>query len=288
MSDGGGGSQTQETIPWENQRYELANVFAGARNLYNDPNALMQYPGQTLAPFTQPQLASQQYLQDYASSVQPMIGAGQQTAGFLAGGGAMDVASNPYVTGVADVMTGQISDRLMRDVLPSIRSQYRPGQAFGGSRENLAVGRAVEGATEEMGDALRQLYGGAYGQGLQATGQALQQLPQMAQLGAYPAQLLEDVGAQQRAYEQARIDDAVRRFQYETERPYEQLRRYAQTVGGQQYGTETTLPGQRSNPFAGALGGAASGAAIGSAVPVLGTGLGAAIGGGLGLLGSVF
>lgn len=290
MSDGGGNdSVTQTSEPWEGQKFPLELGMREAVKLYADYEPEF-YPGQTIAPFTQPQLASQQYLQDYAQSVQPLIGAGQQTAGFLAGGGAMDVANNPYVTGVGDVLTGQISDRLMRDVLPSIRSQYRPGQAFGGSRENLAVGRAVEGATQEMGDALRQLYGSAYGQGLQATGEAQRNLPQMAQLGAYPAQLLEDVGAQQRAYEQALIQEDINRFTFEHERPYEKVNRLMNTVGGAQYGSQTTLPGpgSQTNPFAAALGGAATGASLGAAVPLFGPGVGALVGGGAGLLGSLF
>lgn len=287
MSDGGSDSVTQSTEPWSGQQPYISEGLQRAQQLFQGYRP-EYYPGTTVAPFTQADLASQQYLQDYAQNVQPLIGAGQQTAGFLAGGGALDVANNPYITGVGDVLTGQISERLMSDVLPSIRSQYRPGQAFGGSRENLAVGRAVEGATQEMGDALRQLYGGAYGQGLQATGQALQQLPQMAQLGAYPAQLLSDVGQQQRAYEQQRIQDAMNRYQYYQEMPYERLNRYIQSTAGRQYGGETTAPGQSTSPFASALGGAATGAGIGMAVPVIGPALGAGIGGGLGLLGSIF
>lgn len=290
MSDGGGSdSVTQSTEPWEGQQPYIRDALQRSQQLFQTYRP-EYYPESTVAPFTQPQLAAQQYLQDYAQGVQPLIGAGQQTAGFLAGGGAMDVGANPYVRGAGQALTGQISDRLMSEVLPSIRSQYRPGQAFGGSRENLAVGRAVQGATREMGDALRQLYGGAYGQGLQATGQALQTLPQMAQLGAYPAQLLSGAGQEQRAFEQARIQDAMDRYRYYQDLPYDRLNRYIQSAAGQQYGAQTTGPGQGSstNPFAGALGGAATGAAIGSAVPVLGTGLGAALGGGLGLLGGLF
>ena len=290
MSGGGkSSSTTQTTEPWEGQKFPLELGMKEAVDLYANYRPEF-YEGATVAPFTQPQLASQQYLQDYAQSVQPLIGAGQQTAGFLAGGGAMDVANNPYITDVADVMTGQISDRLMRDVLPSIRSQYRPGQAFGGSRENLAVGRAVEGATEEMGDALRQLYGGAYGQGLQATGQAMQQLPMMAQLGAYPAQLLEDVGAQQRAYEQALIEQDMAHHAFDMEQPYDRLNRLMAVAGGGTYGGQKTVPtaGSQTNPFAGALGGAASGAALGGKVPFFGPGTGALLGAGAGLLGSIF
>ncbi len=289
MRRGGSKSQTQTTEPWEGQKYPLELGMREAVKLYQSYRPEF-YEGQATAQFTQPQLASQQYLQDYAQSVQPLISQGQQMAGFLSGGGAMDIANNPYVTGVGDVMTGQISDRLMRDVLPSIRSQYRPGQAFGGSRENLAVGRAVEGATQQMGDALTQLYGGAYGQGLQATGQAQQNLPMMTQLGAYPAQLLEDVGAQQRAYEQALIDQDMAHYQFDMEQPYDRLNRLMSVAGGGTYGGSSTVPGAASstNPFAAALGGAATGAGIGSVVPVIGPGLGAGLGAGLGLLGSVF
>ena len=125
--------------------------------------------------------------------------------------------------------------------------------------------------------------------GLQATGQALQTLPQMAQLGAYPAQLLSGVGQEQRAFEQQRIQDAMDRYRYYQELPYERLNRFIQSTAGRQYGGQTTMPGEGSaNPFASALGGAATGAGIGSMVPVVGTGLGAAIGGGLGLLGGLF
>ena len=290
MSGGGkNNSTTQTTEPWEGQKYPLELGMREAVKQYYGYRPEF-YEGTTVAPFTQPELASQQYLTDYAQNVQGLINPAQQTAGFLSSGGAMDVANNPYVTGVGDVMTGQISDRLMRDVLPSIRSQYRPGQAFGGSRENLAVGRAVEGATEQMGNALTNLYGGAYGQGLQATQQAQQNLPMMAQLGAYPAQLLQDVGGQQRAYEQALIDQDMAHYQFDMEQPYDRLNRLMGVAGGGTYGGQTTVPQQRQtgNPLSAALGGAATGAGLGQVVPFFGPGIGAGIGAGVGLLGGLF
>lgn len=248
MSGGGSKSQVTKVEPWVGQQPYIREALSQAQRVFGTPE--QYYPGQAVAPFTQAQLAGQKYLTDYARGVQPLIGGAQRGAGFLASGQVLDVARNPYVRGMGQAMTGQVRRQLMSDILPEIETRYRRGGAFGGSKEGLAVGRAVEGATQQMTDALSQMYGQAYGQGLGAMQAGLQAMPAMTQLGAYPGQLLTGVGADQRAYEQALIDEARRKHQFYQEQPFREVSRYAGLAAGTGTGKTTTAPGQQTSPLA--------------------------------------
>lgn len=106
--------------------------------------------------------------------------------------------------------------------------------------------------------------------------QASQMLPQLERAGIN-RQLLG--GGMVEGWDQKAIDEAMQRFNYEQETPFNRYQKMGQLLSpGSQYSVSTTKGGGGSN-VAGAAGGALSGAAAGSAFGPVGTGIGALIGG---------
>jgi hypothetical protein len=71
--------------------------------------------------------------------------------------------SNPYVQKQADAITNQFSNNLTRNVLPQIGSDAQMAGGYGGSRQGVAQGNAVQGSAQALGNSLSSLYGNAYG-----------------------------------------------------------------------------------------------------------------------------
>lgn len=63
---------------------------------------------------------------------------------------------------IADAMTGRMTRSFTEDVLPQIRDEGILTGAYGGSRQDLATQGATDRLYQNMGDALSNLYGGAY------------------------------------------------------------------------------------------------------------------------------
>ena len=138
-------------------------------------------------------------------------------------------------------------------------------------RENALRGYTLD-------QAAMQTAGGLAGQGYQQS--------------LMPSQTMQNVGDQQQAWQQARMDDSFNRYVREQQAPWIGIPELQSIVGmGSGFGTSTTQQPTMSRfgtAVSGGLGGAATGAALGSAVPGLGTALGAGLGGAVGLLGGLF
>jgi hypothetical protein len=115
---------------------------------------------------------------------------------------------------------------------------------------------------------------------------------QQAMIGAAPGlasadyqdinQLLQ-TGQAAEGYQEAAMADAVNRFNFAQQAPYQKLQSYLSGAYGAPSGMQQITPVYR-NQMGNVLGGALTGAALGGGTG-LGAGVGAAIGGGLGLLG---
>ena len=88
--------------------------------------------------------------------------------------------------------------------------------------------------------------------------------PQLAQADYQDIGRLRQVGAEREGLQEAALADAMQRYQYQQQLPYEKLRAYQAATGGS-YGQtgEKIMPMQR-NLAAGLLSGALGGAEIGS------------------------
>jgi len=290
---GGGGDQTTKTEPWDAAKPYLKDIMAHGRGMFQSvPNN--PYAGNRVAQWNQADLRGQNYLQNYASGMQPYINQAQNTSSFLQNPGQMlNVAQNPYVRGNVQSAQRQVMDNFNSSILPQLQSDYRRAQPFAGSREQMGAGLAAGEAAKAMGDIGSRMYGQAYGQNLQAMGQAQGQAANMARLGMLPGEMMSKVGLAQRERDQQRINARMQYHKELQQAPWDQLSRYQGAVQGMgSMGRTSSAEQPGGSPIGGALGGALAGATLfgeGGALAggAIGGPAGIALGAGLGLLGGM-
>ena len=218
------------------------------RLFFGDPQPSL-YPGQMyVSPSQQTEqaLAMQEQL---ASAASPFISAGQQgylsslgQIGQTAAGGFLQ--GNPYQQAMVQAATRPITQQYGEQIVPGIASLYsRAGRYGSGSME-----RALSGATEAYGRALGDVTSNIVGQdyarerGLQQQaqlGQAAlaQAAPSFYQSSFLPAQTLAQVGAAREAIAARPLQEAIQRYQYSQQLPYQQLQGFLSSVYGTPMGS---------------------------------------------------
>lgn len=264
MPGGGGGGETQETEPWEEQQPYLKKGFRAAeQDVLNRPTEF--YGGQTYADFTPEQLQAQELTAARALN-NPLLGIGQgqvaQTAAGAYGFG------SPYMQNIQDQMVASAREQVDPMFAQAHSRVGSPGHAE-------ALGRGVARGMTPYMEAER-------GRQLQAAGMA----PQMAMADYADIQALGGVGMQKQALDQAAINEQMARFQYEQDEPTRRIQDYMGLVGGGNYGGVTRVDTGGGNPIMGTAGGALSGAMMGAPLGPVGMGVGAVGGGLMGYFGS--
>ena len=276
-------STTKQTLSPEAQ--ELFNLALPSITQHaNSP--LPNYTGSTVAGFTPEQLQAQEAFLSAIPGATDLGSRAAESQRFLLSTDQLDPNSNPYASAIADQITGKIQTGLVEKTLPVIRAGgIQAGGMFGGgsTRQQLAEGRAVGDAAEATGDALSQFYSNNYQAGLNNIARAQQLNPSIQAQQLFGANVLDAVGGQKQALEQALTNEALQKWITETYGPYFRSSELLSLLGALPNTGTVTATNQgalpRANPLTGGLGGAASGAAIGSIVPGVGTGLGAILGG---------
>jgi hypothetical protein len=179
-----------------------------------------------------------------------------------------NIGTDPTVQSAIQGATAPIFRQLTEGVLPNIRNEAIGAGGFGGTRQALAEGLATErtarnaqevaaqimnqafqgaqgnaltavglGQQGEQQDLntqmeLARLFGGLYGGSTQAGISAASQAPNLVAGLTAPGELLGGVGAQQRSYEQSLLDEAISRFSYNQNLPYQALAEYANQIRG--------------------------------------------------------
>ncbi len=69
---------------------------------------------------------------------------------------------NPYLGQQANAITQNVTQNLQNNVLPGINSGAMAAGGFGGSRQGIAQGLAIQGANRDIANAQANLYGQAY------------------------------------------------------------------------------------------------------------------------------
>ena len=232
MSKGGGGStETAVREPWTEIQPYLKDIYSEAAGQYESYRPEF-YPGQTQAGFSPDQLAAQAGIRDFALQGAPAIMNPALSAyQYGTGSSILDVANNPYIQGMAQ---GAVSD-VMAGLAPemaNIRSGAIQSGGYGGSRQGIAEGMALAGAADAATRAAADIYGQAYGQGLDAQGRTLGMTGDLLRAGFAPYGALSTSGAEQQAAQQALINDAMARYEFEQNLPYNALNQYMSTISG--------------------------------------------------------
>ena len=172
---------------------------------------------------------------------------------------APNVAQNPYIGGVADVIQKRLGRQFTENINPAIRSGAVASGQLGGSRQALAQGLAARGTQEATGDALAQLYGDAYGQGLSQQARGVGFAPAIMQAGMMPFQTIGDVGAYRRGISQEALQADIDRYQFGQERPYGIADRYLAALSQTPWGEQGTRTQPGASRLANAVGGGLTG-----------------------------
>ena len=284
MSGGGSGGGGTNTVT----RTELDPVMRPfvqygleeSARLYQNPDVPQYFPGQTYVAPSQQTQAALAAAQQRATMGNPLVPAAQQQAlntvqgNFLGG--------NPFFQGAFKGATAGAQTAYQDATQLALSNASRAGRYGSG-----AMGNALDRAGGIFANALTDTAGKlAYANYDTERGR------QQAMIGASPAlagadytdinQLLQ-TGQAAEGYQEAAMADAVNRFNFAQQAPYQKLQSYLSGAYGAPSGMQVSQPVYR-NQVGNILGGALTGAALGGSTG-LGAGVGAGIGAGIGLLG---
>ncbi len=215
----GGGTETTKSEPWSAAQPYIKQGYAEAENIYNQFTP-EYYSGQTQAHFSPDQLTAQAGVRDWATQGAPnVMNPALSAYQYGTGSNVLDVANNPYVSGMANAAAQDAMSQL-NPQLAGIRSGAIQSGGYGGGRQGIAECLALGGAADAATRAAAGIYGNAYGQGLGHQASTLGQTGGLMQAGFSPYAALGASGSQQQVREQQLIEDAKSKHQFEQNLPY--------------------------------------------------------------------
>jgi len=238
---GGSKSTVTRTEPWAEQKPYLETGFKRAEDLYSGGKMTPDYfTGPTVAGFSPAQEAAQTGALGYLSGPRPgaqQRGAEAAQLNLLSG----DVDISRFDP-VADAVRAQSMAQLTGNVLPGIRQQITQYQPGGSTRGDIVQANAVSAAQEDITNKIAAAQFEAYKSAQDRQLGALGRYPSImgAPLQQYDA--MSSIGAQQRAMDQAGIDEAMQRYSYQSQLPTIGLQNYLAGISGD-YGGQTTATG---------------------------------------------
>ena len=283
----GGGSQpstiqtqTTSSEPWADQQPHLKNIFSGAQAAFNS-DAPQYFPDSTVVDFSPQTQGALQGVEARAVAGSPLQQQAMQQAQNTVQGDYLN--SNPFLQGAIQNATDPIVEQWNNEIAPGIDSSFagsgRMGSGLYAQNRNQAentLGRSLTDMSSKMAYA-------NYNSERDRQNSMIGQDPALAQTDYNDLSKLMAVGGAREGQSQAQLSDQINRFNFEQNRPWEQLAKYSGMVGGGFGSTTTEATPLYSNPGANFLSGALGGAQIGN---MMGRpGMGAAAGGVLGLMG---
>jgi hypothetical protein len=289
MSSGKSKTQTttQTSAPPAYIENQLKFGTDEARRLY-EQGAPGFFPGQTYAGFTPQQEQALNLTEQRALSGSPLTREAQNQLQRTLSGEFLN--ANPYLDAQINAATRGTTQRFAETVMPSVQSSLgRAGRYGSNASTQQLFTNAQRTLAQQLADTEANIRGANYQNERQMMNAAIGQAPGLAAQDYADFGKLAMVGEQRQAMNQAGIDEAMARYQYENTIDQDQLDQFLARITGispqaGQIGT-TVAPRQGSNTFgqllglAGTLGGAALGGPIGASI---GGSLGGAVGGGFG------
>lgn len=247
MPGGGSGSSTtsQSLTPEQQEILGLVTpVFAS----YFPPGApgttsAQVYPERTLAQQNPLELLGSQMTLGQVPGAANVGGAAAQGTEFLASGDVLDVMRNPGLRGAIEGAIRPITESFGQTILPGIRDEAVTAGGYGGNRQGIAEGMASQAYLHQVGDTASGLVDKAYQSGLEAMTRGIALAPGTQQSLFAPGAAVAGVGAQERAFEQANIQDSVNRYYQEQFLPLMLAQQIAGTAMGMPGGSTTSSSG---------------------------------------------
>ena len=204
---------------------------------------------------TEQALAQQEAL---ATGAQPALQAAQQAyqsslgqIGQTAAGGFLQ--GNPYQQAMLAAATRPLTQQYGEQIVPGIASLYSRAGRYGSGAMERALGGATEAYGRALGDVSANIVGQDYARerGLQQQAQLsqaalAQAAPSFFQMGFLPSQALAQVGAAREQIAAQPLQEAMQRYQYSQQQPYEALRGFLSSVYGTPMGQSAIPPVERN------------------------------------------
>ena len=203
MGQSSGQSQSQTTQQLTPEQQQMVSMAVPNYQQFNASNPSL--PGAAgVAGFNPNQTAGQESVVGSTGQMGNIVGAaGNQTAD-IAGGSLLDVGNNPTIQNAVKATTDPIFQNLSESTLPQLQAGGASGSGvnYGGSREGVAEGKAVQGAQRAAQGAAANVVAPAYNTGVGATMQALGLAPAVAGAQALPGATQAAVGDTQQQQQQ--------------------------------------------------------------------------------------
>ena len=236
----------------------LTQGLERARELFLTGPQPTFFPGQTyISPSAQTEqaLAQQEAL---ATGAQPTLQQAQQAyqaslgqIGQTAAGGFLQ--GNPYQQAMLAAATRPLTQQFGEQVLPGVASLYSRAGRYGSGAMERALGGATEAYGRALGDVSANIVGKDYAseRGLQQQAQLsqaalAQAAPSFFQMGFLPSQALAQVGAAREQIAAQPLQEAMQRYQYSQQLPYQQLQGFLSSVYGTPMGQSVIPQAQRN------------------------------------------
>jgi hypothetical protein len=236
------------------------------------------YPGQMYVSPSQQTLDALAAQESLARQSPSALQAGQQAYGqalggfgFTAGGGFL--GGSPYRDAMIESAIRPIYQQFEQSTLPGIQSAFSRAGRYGSGAQAQAIGQATEATSRAMGDVAAQLAASDYARERQLMQQAMGQQVAAAQLAPQffasqflPSQQLAQVGEAREAISAQPLQEAMTRYQFAQQLPYQQLQTFLSGVYGTPMASSqyASVPQARTNTTAQILGGAAT---LGALIP---------------------
>lgn len=200
-------SQTTETkLPAEAQQL-LGLAMPHLTNFSSNIGNIQQQ--QKVAGFDPLQLQGQQQVLDSTGAQGDIVGTAGTGNQFLSSGAVLSPGSNPALQGHIDAATRPITETLLEQALPAVRSGAIANGQFGSSRQGIAEGLATGRAAQAVGDTAAKVANQGYQSGLDAMVKGQSLAPAIAGSQALPGLTTSGVGDVRQALAQAGLSSEM-------------------------------------------------------------------------------
>ena len=236
-SSGGSSSSYATQTPYQQQYYD--QLLGQANNLYQQ-GLPEYYQGATVANFTPAQMQSMNMTQNYINGdAQNMMNGVNQNFQQMMSGEVRTGEGTPYGDMVSEY-TRQATDA-GNLAMQGLRTQGASvGQDGVGSRQDMLSNEVKRQVAQDISGNTANMFNNAYNQAQQTQAQALGQYGNIMNMPLNMSKsLYNNVGLPQQQLNQAIMNDAKQRYDYNAMRPWQNLAQYANFIGGNMGGTST-------------------------------------------------
>ena len=237
-SGSSGSSGTSQVVPYQQPMYN--QVLGQANNLYRT-GMPQYYGGPTVANFTPAQFESMNQTANWATGgAQDMMANQNQQYQQMMSGRVNTGEGSPYGD-LANAYTQQATDQANR-LMSNVRSnQVMSGQHGGSSRGDLLNNRVITDTNQQLSNNLASMYGNAYNQAQNTQMGALGQYGSIMNMPMNIAQgLYNQVGLPQQQMNQNLMEDAKKRYDYNSTNPYRNIEMYKNLIAGNMGSTNSS------------------------------------------------